>query len=367
MRPSARPTAIGRDRGAVQASSSSALSARGVGWTALSPATAECSPRICSASTRCRVSSWRTSRRRSAAPMCSPTTSWRSTPAGISRCSRSKLASWAKRDLTSASPVLTSSSSASYSPRGPKVGPIPTMRPGLPRTGRGAARLMGARPPSIALRRQHSGDRRCARVENRRDRPLLQYQSGKRKVVVVIRERGGKTLPGVFASEVAALNFIRTRIAKGTEVYADEASAWNELHARFTLHRINHQEAYSLGGGIHSYNAERFLSRMRRAEIGHHHHLAGPYLIRFAQEASWREDHRRAFGQGDRPGRRGARPRIWTGSYRTRARDHGVPTSGATARRAVPHASGRVQRPLKGPGWRFSANARAASWKSSVR
>src|SRR5258706_3250726 len=60
--------------------------------------------------------------------MCSPTTSWRSTPAGISRCSRSKLASWAKRGLTSASPALTSSSSASYSPRGPKVGPIPTMR-----------------------------------------------------------------------------------------------------------------------------------------------------------------------------------------------------------------------------------------------
>jgi transposase-like protein len=50
-------------------------------------------------------------------------------------------------------------------------------------------------------------------VENRRDRRLRQYQSGKRKVVVVIRERDGKTLPGVFASEVAALNFIRTRIA----------------------------------------------------------------------------------------------------------------------------------------------------------
>jgi hypothetical protein len=42
------------------------------------------------------------------------------------------------------------------------------------------------------------------RIENRRDRRLRQYQSGKRKVVVVIRERDGKTLPGVFASEVAA-------------------------------------------------------------------------------------------------------------------------------------------------------------------
>jgi hypothetical protein len=59
------------------------------------------------------------------------------------------------------------------------------------------------------------------------------------------------------------------------------------------MHRINHQEAYSLGDGIHSNNEESSFSRMRRAEIGHHHHLAGPHLIRFAQEASWREDHRR--------------------------------------------------------------------------
>jgi hypothetical protein len=26
--------------------------------------------------------------------------------------------------------------------------------------------------------------------------------------------------------------------------------------------------------------AEEFFSRMRRAEAGHHHHLAGPYLLR---------------------------------------------------------------------------------------
>lgn len=32
---------------------------------------------------------------------------------------------------------------------------------------------------------------------------------------------------------------------------------------------------------------------MWRAEIGHHHHIAGPDLIRFAQEMAWREDHRK--------------------------------------------------------------------------
>jgi transposase-like protein len=95
------------------------------------------------------------------------------------------------------------------------------------------------------------------RIENRRDRRLRQNQSGKRKTVVVIRERDGKTLPGVFASEGAALSFIRTRIARGTEVYADEAGAWNELHGRFTMHRINHEEAYSLDDDIYTNTPSR--------------------------------------------------------------------------------------------------------------
>src|SRR6202047_4339781 len=129
--------------------------------------------------------------------------------------------------------------------------------------------------------------------ENRRDRRLRQNQSGKRRVVVVIRERGGKKLPGGFRSEGDAPGFIRRNLAPQTELYADEAGSWNELHARYTLHRIDHGQAYSLGDGIHSDNAESFFSRMRRAEIGHHHHLAGPYLLRFAQESAWREDHRK--------------------------------------------------------------------------
>lgn len=128
--------------------------------------------------------------------------------------------------------------------------------------------------------------------ENRRDRRLLRNQTGKRKCVVVVRERGGKTLPAVFPTEAAALAFIQSRVAPGTTLQADEAVSWNDLHARFQMVRINHQEAYSLAGAC-TNEAEGFFSRMRRAEIGHHHHLAGAYLIRYAQEAGWREDHRR--------------------------------------------------------------------------
>jgi transposase-like protein len=131
--------------------------------------------------------------------------------------------------------------------------------------------------------------------ENRRDRRLRENRSGKRKVVVVIRERGGEALPGVFRSEAEALSFIRANVLPKTTLYADEAAAWDDLHAKFELHRINHQEAYSLGGdrAVHTNSAESFFSRMRRGEIGHHHHVAGPYLIRFAEEAAWRETYKR--------------------------------------------------------------------------
>src|SRR3954463_10544677 len=39
--------------------------------------------------------------------------------------------------------------------------------------------------------------------ENRRDRRLLRNQTGKRKAVVIIRERNGNSLPAVFHSETA--------------------------------------------------------------------------------------------------------------------------------------------------------------------
>jgi transposase-like protein len=127
---------------------------------------------------------------------------------------------------------------------------------------------------------------------DRIDRRLAEHQSGKRQVVVAMRERGGRTLAQVFAAEEAAAAAIRRRIAKGTTVHADESPAWNQLHASFAMRRVNHQQGYSVDGAC-TNGAESYFSRLRRGELGHHHHIAGPYLARYAQEAAWREDLRR--------------------------------------------------------------------------
>jgi transposase-like protein len=128
--------------------------------------------------------------------------------------------------------------------------------------------------------------------ENRRDRRLSQNQTGKRQCVVVIRQRDGLILPNAFRSEAAAVSFIRNRVARETEIMADEANSWNDLHAAYAVKRINHQLAYSADGAC-TNGAESFFSRMRRAEAGHHHHIAGVYLGRYAQESAWRESNRR--------------------------------------------------------------------------
>ena len=128
--------------------------------------------------------------------------------------------------------------------------------------------------------------------EERVDRRLRRNRSDKRKAVVIVRERNGNSVPAVFRTEGQALGFIKARIAKGTIVQADASPNWDDLHASFEMKRINHEEAYSLDGACTNM-AEEYFSRLRRAEAGHHHHIAGQYLLRYAQEASWREDNRR--------------------------------------------------------------------------
>jgi transposase-like protein len=127
---------------------------------------------------------------------------------------------------------------------------------------------------------------------DRKDRRLKENQTGKRRVVVVMREREGRTATGVFKSEDASLPTIVERVAPGSTVYADEASTWDDLHARFEARRINHSVAFSDNGAC-TNQAESFFSRLRRAEIGTHHHISGRYLSFYAAEMAWREDYRR--------------------------------------------------------------------------
>jgi len=128
--------------------------------------------------------------------------------------------------------------------------------------------------------------------ENRVDRRRARYQTGKRRVVVVLRQRMGRTLTKVFRREWLGVNFARERVEEDSIIYADEASHWDNLHDYFDTERINHSEAYSYNG-ISTNLAESFFARLRRMIRGQHHFVSPAYLHQYAAHAAWLEDHRR--------------------------------------------------------------------------
>ena len=111
-------------------------------------------------------------------------------------------------------------------------------------------------------------------VAERVDRRAAEEQTGKRQVVVVMRERNGRTLPFVFGKESDAIPTIRKRIPLGSIVHADEARGWDTLHAHYDMRRINHSVAFSKDGAC-TNQAEVLFRRLRRSEIGVHHRISG--------------------------------------------------------------------------------------------
>lgn len=63
------------------------------------------------------------------------------------------------------------------------------------------------------------------------------------------------------------------------------------MHVSFKVKRLYHEQECSADDAC-TNGAEEFFSRMHRAEIGHHHHISGIYLDRYAKEAAFREDRR---------------------------------------------------------------------------
>ncbi len=143
--------------------------------------------------------------------------------------------------------------------------------------------------------------------------------AAKRQSVVVARQRDGKTQAFVVAKESDAIELIRQCIAVGSTVHADEAAGWDKLHAFYEMKRINHSIAYSLEGAC-TNQAESYFSRLRRAEIGQHHHVSGKYLAAYAVEMAWREDNRRVSNGAQHRAATGAAlahpvSRVWAGYW----------------------------------------------------
>jgi transposase-like protein len=129
------------------------------------------------------------------------------------------------------------------------------------------------------------------RKEDRVDRRLAEHQTGKRRVVVALRQRKGRTLTFVTRHEGDGVSIAKRVVDRLAVMHADEASHWDALHAGWKTLRINHSEAYSDEGCTNQ--AESFFSRLRKMIDGQHHHVSARHLHAYAAHAAWIEDHRR--------------------------------------------------------------------------
>lgn len=139
--------------------------------------------------------------------------------------------------------------------------------------------------------------------EDRIDRRKSENQSDKKRAVLTIRKRSLdekqgaiKTLTFVIKTENQEdINkIVEQYLNSGVIINADESPAYDLLHARFEMKRINHKfEYFNYETGACTNQAESFFSRMRRSQLGQHHKMSPEYLSYYAYEIAYREDTRR--------------------------------------------------------------------------
>lgn len=136
---------------------------------------------------------------------------------------------------------------------------------------------------------------------DRIDRRLAENQKDSKRCIVVMRQKceefagAKKTITSVVKAENQGdvLSLAKRFVLKGSVVCADEANAYNPLHALYDVRRVNHQIEYRSDDGATNNLAESYFSRFRRMQIGQVHKFGVMYLDNYANEAAYREDTRR--------------------------------------------------------------------------
>ncbi|WP_186163211.1 IS1595 family transposase [Burkholderia gladioli] len=149
------------------------------------------------------------------------------------------------------------------------------------------------------------------RKEDRIDRRLAKHQKPTKRCVFVMRQKCGELAEAKIPGANRTLTFVLKNenqkdishlaniyVLSGSIICADEANAYDPLHARFDTRRVNHQQEYQAVDGTTNNLAESYFSRFRRMQYGQVHKFGNLYLANYANEAAYREDTRR-WSNGD--------------------------------------------------------------------
>ncbi|MGH6888457.1 MAG: IS1595 family transposase [Rhizomicrobium sp.] len=129
-----------------------------------------------------------------------------------------------------------------------------------------------------------------------KDRADRRASNPKRQSVVSMRERrnGGRVRAFVFRHESEAIATILAHVHESAQIRVDDAGHWKVLHSYYAdVKSVDHSNDGYVVKGIHTNWVESFNGRIRRGIRGVHSRISGRYLQSYADEFTWREDHRR--------------------------------------------------------------------------
>lgn len=136
---------------------------------------------------------------------------------------------------------------------------------------------------------QFGGYRRFFNVaSNTFGKRICSKRMAHRRIVVVAKERDGRTIPFVVKTENDARDSIVARIEEDTVICVDESRAWDGLCQLVDSIRVNHNEVY-VDGEASTNLAESFHSGMRRMHSTHGR-MSADHLPAYANELAWKRD-----------------------------------------------------------------------------
>jgi len=141
------------------------------------------------------------------------------------------------------------------------------------------------------------GPHRASREPHGRlaDLRLAENQSPDKRCIVVMREchaandedvGAKRTLTFIVKKETQAAlgKLVPELVAAGAVLCADESEAYDLLHAKYAVRRVNHSQAYPAEDDTTINQAEGNFSRLRRMQIGQIHKVSVKYLDVYANE-----------------------------------------------------------------------------------
>ena len=142
-----------------------------------------------------------------------------------------------------------------------------------------------------ANRRVDRADRRAA--ENR--------APAGRQVITCVRQRPlGAFRDRVFSTvtpgEVPryAEDIVERKVSRRAVILSDEHGAYAGLgRLNRAVVQVRHADALAFGPGLNTNGVESHFARVRRSEVGVHHHISGKYLDLYASSLAWYENTRR--------------------------------------------------------------------------